>query len=185
MLQVSEILRGSLGTPAPCHLKCHQRTATSGWEHWQEQCLVDPQDADLVARHFWRLSKPGTRWRYAVTTIRGKRVPMHRMILGVLPGILIDHINGDTLDNRRANLRVISNAANIQNQHRSRGKSQFQGVAYQADRIKPWRAQIMRDYKRVNLGNYATEIEAAAAYDVAAVRMFGPGAKQNLQKEAA
>lgn len=160
--------------------------ANEDWSNWQERCQFDPEDADLVAKFSWRLSHPGRKWRYAITTVgKGRKLTMHRLILGVLPGLYVDHINGDTLDNRRANLRVISNASNIQNQHRPRGKSRFQGVAYQPKEAKPWRAQIMHNYRRYNLGNYATELEAAAAYDLAAVRFFGPSAKRNLTPQEA
>jgi hypothetical protein len=179
MLQVFQLLRRDREEVGCCQPKC---PPDAFWFNWQERCQFDDEDAELVARYDWHLSHPGRKWRYAVATVgRGKKIAMHRLILGVLPGLAVDHINGDTLDNRRANLRVISNASNIQNQHAPRGKSRFQGVAYQPTERKPWRAQIMRDYKRYNLGNYATEIEAAAAYDRGAVRFFGPSAKQNLR----
>ena len=78
---------------------------------------------------------------------------------------VIDHINHDTLDNRRSNLRVVTNRINSQNrlqQYKPR-TSKYVGVSY--DKInKKYRADITINNKRINLGRYTTEEEAASAY---------------------
>jgi len=91
----------------------------------------------------------------------------------------IDHINGDGLDNRRENLRIVSPR---QNQANSRkhvlGQSRYKGVAWCQGAHK-WRAYISPDRQQIHLGLYDTEIEAAAAYDTRAREIFGEHACLN------
>lgn len=93
---------------------------------------------------------------------------MHHL---VLPSACTDHIDGNRLDNRRANLRVSTASANAQNRSaHSKKASLYVGVF--VTKRKRWRAKIVKDKKQYYLGTFTTEIEAAAAYDVMAVKLF-------------
>lgn len=80
-------------------------------------CLVDDEDFDAWGGVKWSASShSGGRRAYAYRVVSGKTIYLHRLIAGVA-GLHVDHINGDPLDNRRANLRAVSNALNAQNRH--------------------------------------------------------------------
>jgi hypothetical protein len=86
----------------------------------------------------------------------------------------IDHINGNGLDCRRENMRVCTNAENRRNMRKTRGASRFKGVAKcrtNANRI--WHAYIWFNNRKINLGCYPTEEEAARAYNAAALQYHG------------
>ncbi|PUA19626.1 AP2 domain-containing protein [Glaciimonas sp. PCH181] len=106
-----------------------------------------------------------------------RRVTMHGLIIG---GGLVDHINGDGLDNRRANLRNATHQQNSFNQRaRKGGASQYKGVSI--DRVSlAWRAHIRVNGKRISLGRHGVEIDAAKAYDMAARKYYGDFANCNF-----
>lgn len=79
------------------------------------------------------------------------------------PSDEIDHINGNGFDNRIGNLRLVSRRVN-QNNRKSHRAGRLPGTSYIQGRKKPWRAQIQTEGKRVNLGYYASEMEAHEAY---------------------
>ena len=105
---------------------------------------------------------------------------MHGLIMPAPDGQFVDHINGNGLDNRRENLRLVTHQQNSFNQKHHGGSSKFKGVSI--DRISgSWRAYITVDGKRKHLGRHGTEIDAAKAYDMAAKEFFGEYAKLNLE----
>ncbi len=139
---------------------------------------VDDADYERVSRHRWRLAQFKTN-SYAITTIKGRTVRMHRFILDAKTNELIDHANRDGLDNQRANLRTCTNRLNLRNRAKNKsGTSRFKGVVLQKNRR--WRARIYGDGGVIELGYFDTEIEAARAYDDAARGMFGEFARLNL-----
>lgn len=105
---------------------------------------------------------------------------LHRMILGALPGQLVDHRDGDGLNNCRENLRLCTNGQNMANKRRPWGASKYKGVFYDG-RSKCWRACVTVNGQRNYLGRFGSEIEAAAAYDAAALTAFGDFAAVNQQ----
>lgn len=120
--------------------------------------LVDAADHELVAGYSWHLHGQG----YAARNERhadGTRrlVLMHRQLLGLEPGdgFQADHINGDRLDNRRGNLRTLTQAENLQNL-RPKGATGIRGVRRHGRR---WRAEAHGRH----LGTFATSEEADAA----------------------
>lgn len=138
------------------------------------QVLVDNEDIVALSEYSWRLSPSSKNKHYAATNIKvnGKwrKVYMHHMIVGKCRGRYVDHINGDALDNRRANLRLISPA---QNQH-NRGKNIDSPKRYKGVRPTPEGKFRMTISK-----TYSTEEEAALAYNEMAAVLFGEFAYKN------
>ena len=133
--------------------------------------LIDDEDYERAVRLSWCLTTiRGAKhvYRYARARLGGRKVSLHRFILDAPRGADVDHINGDGLDNRRLNLRACSHAQNMANKRPSTGK--YKGVSRSRRR---WRAEIAKGGKRVSLGSYATEREAAVAYDAAARQLHG------------
>ena len=142
---------------------------------------VSPEDFDCVAAFPWHVRNRG----YVARTIRcenGRRrqLHLHRFILGVDDaGVMVDHINGDPLDNRRENLRVCSNSANQHNQGlNKRNTTGYKGVCFYKKSGK-YRAQIKHQMARHFLGEFRTPEEAAHAYNKAAIRLHGDFAVLN------
>lgn len=136
-----------------------------------EVALVDEEDLPLIGDRRWYL---GGGYALAWSRGRGDTVLMHRLIIGAKKGQRVDHINGDRLDNRRANLRICNasqNAANNPKPNRDNA-SGVRGV-YWHEKKKRWRAAIMKDGRKVMLGSYVTIHEAARAYREARERLFG------------
>jgi hypothetical protein len=100
--------------------------------------------------------------------------------MGVAPGVEIDHQDGNGLNNQKYNLRICTTAQNGANQRtQSRKKSsRFKGVNWDKDRQK-WYAHIKVNQVLKNLGRFSSEIEAAKAYNKAAIIAFGKFAKLN------
>lgn len=108
---------------------------------------------------------------------------LHREIVSADSGQVVDHINGDTLDNRRDNLRICTDSQNKQNvPKRSTSSSKFKGVSWQA-RDKRWVASIRKERKTRHLGVFRNEEDAARAYDAAARIHFGSFARLNFPNE--
>lgn len=145
--------------------------------------LVDKQDVHL--RKFkWHFvaKKYAARDEPMVNRKRGKRIYMHRSILSASVGQEVDHINHNTLDNRRSNLRICTHQENISNQSLSRANtSGFKGVHHtkESGRRKKFIAYIKVNQKRRVIGYYMTAEEAAVAYNQAALISFGKYAHLN------
>jgi hypothetical protein len=106
------------------------------------------------------------------TTLR-----LHRFIMDCPAGLFVDHINGDTLDNRRENLRICSHAENMRNRFPNKiTSSGYKGVSWYKHR-KKWRSQIRANNKKIHLGYYITPEEAYQAYCKAAQKYHGEFAR--------
>ena len=95
----------------------------------------------------------------------GPIIKMHRVIMAAPPGLEIDHINGNGLDNRKENLRIVTTRENSQNRHIQK-TSLYPGVYWDSER-GIWRARIRVGQGRIHLGRFKTEIAAANAYNSA------------------
>ncbi len=138
--------------------------------------LVDDIDYEKLCKYKWYVLHVHNRYWKAVRAIResnGKRsiILMSRYIMEASKGEVVDHINGDTLDNRRANLRICTQSANTQNIHTNRGVSSYQGVCWH-NQMKKWRARIGINGRRYHLGLFNAEEEAATAYNQAALLLY-------------
>lgn len=147
--------------------------------------LIDDEDFDLVSKYTWHAKLSyGTGDYYANATVytngKPRKLIMHRLIMGLdfYDGKVVDHIDHDTLNNQKHNLRVCSYANNVRNMNlRKSNSSGFKGVC----KTKPsgWKAYIRVNYKRINLGVFQSIIDAAKAYDAATLKYFGEFAATN------
>ncbi len=141
--------------------------------------LVDDDDYEKLKGIKWSLiSSRGM--KYAKGWHNGRHVQMHRQILNLSdPKVQVDHKNHDTLDNRKHNLRIATNAQNCANRKSKIGsKSNFRGVYFRKDTGK-WTAEIHKEGQRVKLGSFAMEIDAAIAYNKKAKEIHGEFAFEN------
>ena len=145
--------------------------------------FVDDDDYEWISQHRWRVQQGGQNL-YAVASISGRQVFMHRLIKKAAAGEIIDHVDGNGLNNCKCNLRVATHAQNLQNSGPRRKKnktSRFKGVWFIKDGCRNcWRAGITANGKRQNLGTFATEEEAARRYDEAAKELHGEFARLNF-----
>lgn len=146
--------------------------------------LVDEDDFLKLNRISWHLQSTSSGIYYAATALKsGKQrhnANMHQMVLPLPKGLQVDHKNRNGLDNRRDNLRAASpsqNHANQRTQKTNKWHSRFKGVT---QRRNGWRAAIKINSKTKYLGDYRNEIDAARAYDEAALEYFGEFARTNL-----
>lgn len=152
--------------------------------------IVDDADYAWLSQWKWHATSAGHGGCYAIRGgagpigARGTALRMHREIVRAPADLQVDHINGDTLDNRRENLRCCTHSENARNRGPKQGTlAGLKGV----DRSgRNWRARIWADGKSRMLGMFATPQEAAAAYDKAARDLHGEFARLNFpQREAA
>jgi hypothetical protein len=106
---------------------------------------------------------------YAARTVRRRVVYLHRVIAGAPGNLHVDHKDGNTLNNRRDNLRCCKRPRNQWNWRKRKGASLYRGVSF-CKQTGRWQASIMANGRRRRLGRFSTEQEASAAYERAAVR---------------
>jgi hypothetical protein len=140
--------------------------------------MVDDSDYEFLNQFDWTYYKRKKRLEYAIAWINGKSVRMHKLIMGLPPepGLTVDHINGDRLDNRRMNLRWATRQQQCANRSKIEGSSsKYRGV-YWDSHEKIWRAEISGR----KLGCYYDEVEAAKVYNKIAKKRYGEFAKLNI-----
>lgn len=138
--------------------------------------IVDDEDFEWLSQWKWTY-----RWKkanYGIAVFKrwqhGRQVTykMHRMIAGAQPGEIVDHKNGNPLDNRRCNLRICTIQENLRNRTRKKPdcSSRFKGVHRSGNR---WIAQIRVSGRGFHLGSFVEEEDAALMYDVACQIIYG------------
>lgn len=149
-----------------------------GYTLKQEPFYFDKEDYDIIKDHVWYIGKDG----YVVTHNPNKDmdechnlIRMHRLVLGVdKDNLQVDHKNRKRNDNRKSNLRVVTPQQNMMNCGKQTDStySRYKGVCYHKNAQK-WVSYIRVNERRVHLGTFNSELEAAKAYEDAANKYFG------------
>lgn len=145
---------------------------TNGYE-----TKVSDEDFEFLSRWRWFRNKSGyvQRTEY-VTATKRKIICMHRVILNTPKGMVSDHSNHDTLDNTRENLRICTYKQNGANSKKHKNSSnKFKGASLDK-RDGRWQAKVARQY----IGRFATEEDAAIAYNSHAIKIYGEFARLNI-----
>lgn len=147
--------------------------------------IIDEEEYTSVMKNRWRVFFNGFTF-YAVRTVslHGHRTTlyMHRELMGLVAkdGKYVDHINRNGLDNRKSNLRIVSPLINTLNRKLQKNNvSGYRGVSWD-NRTGKWRAAIQYNRKHKSKGYYNNLLEAAHAYDRAAIKCFGAEAILNF-----
>lgn len=146
-----------------------------------QQSIIDLEDVPEIGKNNWQIQKSPVKhvdryyaYRSKYLGMRnGKKVQktimMHRIVMGDPKDLDIDHLNGDGLDNRRSNLRAVSNRENCQNRHHEK-TSKYPGVNWD-NHFNKWKARISLNNELKHLGLFNTELEAYGAYKRACIEI--------------
>jgi hypothetical protein len=154
--------------------------------------LVDDQDYERVSQFNWFASKPTVTGR--ITASRRVAHPtdpkkqqslyLHRFILNAPPGLVVDHINGNGLDNRRCNLRLATHSQNHANVGLiANNKTGYKGVSV-CSKTGKYRVRVHLQGRQLWGGYFTDLIEAARAHDAKAKEVFGGFARLNFPEES-
>lgn len=144
---------------------------------------VDNEDYKYLAIHKWSVDFVNEGFR-VYTRINKEKVFLSRLFTKCPKGLVVDHINGDGLDNTRKNLRVCSVKENNFNVGKPKNKyctSKYIGVSYDSRYVKPWKATISVLNKTLLIGTFKTEKLAAIARDKIAKQYRGSFARLNFK----
>ena len=140
---------------------------------------VDAAHYEEISKYKWYANRRNSTV-YATCIKQGRVVYMHRMIMRPAKGALVDHIDGNGLNNRRCNLRVCTHQQNQANRGSRGGSSRFVGVHRHGDQ---WQASIRCRGEYFYLGLHDDEVEAAKARDRKAYELHGEYAYLNFPKD--
>ncbi len=132
--------------------------------------LIDDIDFDSVSKFRWYYNRGyAVRQPQMVNSIRRGKIALHRFILGSKESNSTDHINGNTLDNRRKNLRFVTVMQNSWN-------NKSKGITFHK-RDKKWQARIQVDGNRIQLGYFPNKKMASISYKLATKKYYGEYAR--------
>ena len=135
--------------------------------------IFDVNDMQSITKFNWHISNG-----YVVSKEKGKIIRLHRLLMDPPEAKEVDHINGEPSDNRRLNLRVCTRQQNAFNSRQlSHSKQKYKGILQRSS--GKWRARITLNDKRISIGQYETEEQAAIAYNEKAKELFGEYALLN------
>jgi len=138
------------------------------------EIIISSCDTERVMAHKW-VKQFSTRGKYFSSYFPDikRRLTLHRYLTNCPKGMLVDHINGNMLDNRQENLRVCNSIQNGCNRSKQKNnKSGYKGV-YQDKKTKRWKAYIRTKGKDIHLGYFETPEKAYEAYSIASKKYHG------------
>jgi len=139
---------------------------------------VDDEDFEELSKYKWYAVKCFKKFYARRCDGHNKKIYMHRQIAGFPLGLVVDHEDGDSLNNQKDNLRNCNQAQNIANRKAFENTlSTFKGVSKSGNK---WSARIGSNGDRIFIGLFNTEIEAALAYDKKACELHGQFAVTNF-----
>lgn len=144
---------------------------------------VDDEDFELASSRKWFMTKrgyPATGIYTPGAKVWTKVVNYHQFILGKRPGFFVDHIDGDTCNGQRNNLRWVTPSQSVKN---TGTKKLYKGVSATSSKLNPWKAEIMTNWDKRHIGSFPTEHLAALAYDFWAVHLHGDFVRTNFKVE--
>jgi hypothetical protein len=164
------------------NMEGHGLTEGTGWLELPLSrgmvALIDAADWQACSAHKWQAGDTGEGRFYARRRDHkaGRHIFLHREIMCAPKGRCVDHVNGNTLDNRRVNLRICTILQNNWNSRTVVGKSGVKGVSWSKSNHR-WIAQIRAGGPKIHLGTFRSIEEAAVAYADAAALMHGEFAR--------
>lgn len=138
--------------------------------------IVDDDDYEWLKKHSWTRVKNG----YVKLVIHAglTAMAMHRAIIKAKNGEIVDHINGDPLDNRKSNLRICTNQQNLFNRGKQKNNTTgYKGVSFSNGKF---RSKTVLNGKSKHLGSFDNAVDAAKAYDEFAKKHHGEFARLNF-----
>ena len=146
------------------------------------EAKVDDDDYEKLKGHTWSYHKPSSEGSSGYLTTkpsdRPHKVRMHELIIGKEPGKVVDHIDGDGLNNQKHNLRFATSTQNAWNRKPPNGRK-YKGTRYEKNR-RCWYAEIYAHGVKYHCGSFETEEDAARAYDKRARELHGEFARLNF-----
>lgn len=135
----------------------------------EKEFQIDAEDVDKIIGYWWKFNREG----YVRTSTSSKSMSLHRLIMNCPEGKIVDHINHDTADNRKSNLRIVTDSQSMMNTHlRSDNTHGTRGICFRKD-SNMWTARIGYQGKRFFLGCFKTKEEAIAARKQAEEKYYG------------
>jgi hypothetical protein len=156
----------------------------------EKTALVDDEDYEVLKQYKWFADwNKSIKYWYARTRVYDKvtkksvNLSMHRMVTGAAKGEVVDHINNNTLDNTKSNLRICTHSQNHMNSTKqANNTSGFKGVCWNKRKSK-WMAQIGKDGMHINIGYYKTAEQAYYAYLKKSKELHGEFMNKTLHKD--
>lgn len=143
--------------------------------------MIDDVDYPLIVSLRWCLASNGYAVHYHWHDGWVENIFMHRYLMQPPPGMEVDHIDGNRLNNVRSNLRFATHGQNQANRRRMKhNRSGYKGVSFNQGKYE---ARIQSEGRVVYLGRYETALEAARVYDAAAIQLHGVFAALNFPDE--
>ena len=139
------------------------------------QAIIDADCLHIAQGANWSAMVPKSKAgkQYSPYAITGRGILLHREIMQAGKGQIVDHINGDTLDNRRSNLRFCTHVQNMQNSKNfETNTSGHRGVWFRRDRGR-WISEIYFENKKIHIGSFCLKEDAAKAYEEKSKELFG------------
>lgn len=154
-------------------------------KHGQIKTIIDDEDYERIIKYKWNvLFYPKTKLYYIISNIDNKIIRLHRFLINPKSHEFVDHINRNTLDNRKENLRICTRTENNRNKNKKSNSiySKYKGVCRHLN-TKKFRAYIAINKKQIHLGFFEKEIDAAKAYNEAVKKHYGEFANLNIIEE--